>query len=43
MIKNDICVKELKEAIGEEGIRNLLLYIKKAIERGIEEKLNNQS
>ena len=38
-MKKDIKVSELKEAIGEEGIRLLLNYINDAIKKGIDEKI----
>ena len=38
-MKKDIKVSELKEAIGEEGIRLLLNYINEAIKKGIDEKI----
>lgn len=40
----DINLIELREAIGEEGIKDLLEYIQEAIKKGIDEginKLNN--
>ena len=39
-MKKDIEVSELKEAIGEEGIRLLLNYINEAIKNGIDEKID---
>lgn len=39
-MKKDIKVSELKEAIGEEGIRLILNYINEAIKKGIDEKIN---
>ena len=39
-MKKDIKVSELKEAIGEEGIRLLLNYINEAIKNGIDEKID---
>ena len=38
-MKKDIKVSELKEAIGEEGIKLLLNYINEAIKKGIDEKI----
>ena len=38
-MKKDINVVELKEAIGEEGIKNLIEYIQEAIQNGIKERL----
>lgn len=37
--EKDISIVELKEAIGEEGIKKILLYIKKSIKKGIEKNL----
>ena len=37
--EKDISILELKEAIGEEGIKKILLYIKKSIKKGVEKKL----
>lgn len=39
-MKKDIKVSELKEAIGEEGIRLILNYINEAIKKGIDERIN---
>ena len=39
-MKKDIKVSELKEAIGEKGIRLLLNYINEAIKKGIDEKID---
>lgn len=38
-MKRDINISELKEAIGEEGIKNLLKYIQEAINKGIDDRL----
>lgn len=37
-MKKDINALELKKAIGEEGIKELLNYIKEAIKKGIDKK-----
>lgn len=39
-MKKDIKVSELKEAIGEEGIRLILNYINEAIKKGIDERID---
>lgn len=39
-MKKDIKVSELKEAIGEEGIRLLLNYINEAIKNGIDQRID---
>ena len=39
-MKKDIKVSNLKEAIGEEGIKLLLNYINEAIKKGIDERIN---
>lgn len=43
MENNDIFVKELREAIGEENIKLLIKYINKQIEKGVQarEKIKN--
>ena len=38
-MKKDINLIELKEAIGEEGIKDLLEYIQEAIKKGIDYKI----
>ncbi len=38
-MKKDINIIELKEAIGQEGIKNLLLYIQESIKKGIEDRI----
>lgn len=38
-MKKDINIIELKKAIGQEGIKNLLLYIQEAIKKGIEDRI----
>ncbi len=38
-MKNDINIIELREAIGQEGIKNLLLYIQEAIKKGIDDRI----
>lgn len=38
-MKKDINVVELKKAIGEEGIKNLLFYIQDKIKKGIEDNI----
>ncbi|MGL5189763.1 MAG: hypothetical protein ACRCXT_14425 [Paraclostridium sp.] len=35
----DITLMELREAIGEDGIKNLLVYINKSIKEGIERNI----
>jgi len=39
-MKKDINILELREAIGEEGIKQLLNYIQEAIKKGIDERIN---
>lgn len=39
-MNKDINLIELKEAIGEEGIKDLLRYIKEAIKKGIDERID---
>ncbi len=38
-MKKDINIIELREAIGQEGIKNLLLYIQESIKKGIEDRM----
>lgn len=39
-MKKDINLLDLKEAIGEEGIKDLLNYIKESIKKGIDKGIN---
>ena len=39
-MNKDINLIGLKEAIGEEGIKDLLRYIKEAIKKGIDERID---
>ena len=39
-MKKDINLLELKEAIGEEAIKDLLNYIRESIKKGIDEGIN---
>ena len=39
-MKKDINLLELKEAIGEEAIKDLLNYIRETIKKGIDEGIN---
>lgn len=39
-MKKDINLIGLKEAIGEEGIKDLLNYIQETIKKGIDEGIN---
>ena len=39
-MNKDINLIELKEAIGEEGIKDLLRYIQEAIKNGIDERID---
>lgn len=40
IMNKDINLIELKEAIGEEGIKDLLRYIQEAIKKGIDERID---
>ena len=39
-MKKDINLLELKEAIGEEAIKDLLNYIRESIKKGIDDKID---
>ena len=38
-MKNYINIIKLRKVIGQEGIKNLLLYIQEAIKKGIEDRI----